>query len=95
MKKIALWLAVMALGLCLGCQGSILDSAIQNKHKHKNPVEINLKFREGQTVKLVIGGRGQVVKVHPNREKPYLVRVNTNGGPTYLYFREFELEITP
>jgi len=52
MKKIALWLTVMALGLCLGC---IPES--------EPTIKIDLNFRKGQTVNLKIGDRGQIIDV--------------------------------
>ena len=82
MKKIAMWLTAMALGLCLGCTP-----------EPKSTIKIDLKFQQGQEVRLVIGGWGQVIEVNSRREEPYLVRIDTNEGPKYLHFREFELEV--
>lgn len=76
MKKIALWLSVMALGLCLGCT------------PEPKP-HVNLKFREGQIVDLKIGGRGQIVNV--TKDGRYQVRIQTDKGSRYETFREFEL----
>lgn len=83
MKKIVLWLSVMALGLCLGCTPP------------KPTIDINLKFREGQVVNLKIGGRGQIDEVWAGDKRPYRVRIQTDEGPKYWWFQEFELEITP
>jgi hypothetical protein len=82
MKKIAMWL-VMVLGLCLGCESN------------EPTVKIDLKFRRGQTVNLVVGGKGQIIDIDADdrRGLVYRVRVNTNEGPVYRWFREFELEI--
>jgi hypothetical protein len=85
MKKIALWLAAMALGLCLGCA------------EPKPVLRVDLKFRQGQTVNLVIGGKGQIIEVD-NRvgdRRPYRVRIRTDEGSRFEWFHEFELEITP
>ena len=91
MKKIALWLSVMALGLCLGCTP-----------EPEPTIKIDLKFRIGQEVNLVIGGRGQIIEVHQpeldwhgRMTSPYRVRINTDEGPKYMWFREFELEVSP
>ena len=86
MKKIALWLSVMALGLCLGCTPP-----------PKPNVKVNLKFRRGQVINLKIGGRGQIIDVDdtPGDTCPYCIRINTNEGPKYKWFQEFELEIDP
>jgi len=84
MKKIAMWLSVMALGLCLGCTP-------------EPAVRIDLKFRQGQMVDLKIGGRGQIINVDAsgNGMMPYRVRIRTDEGPKYMWFDEFELEIDP
>lgn len=86
MKKIAMWLAVMALGLCLGCTP-----------EPKPTIKIDLKFRHGQTVYLKIGGRGQIVNVDASGggRMPYRVRIQTDEGPKFMWFDEFELEIIP
>lgn len=82
MKKIALWLAAMALGLCLGCTP-------------EPTIEIDQKFKLGQTVNMKIGdNKGQITWVWSTpSELPYQVRVWVDGRPEYMWFREFELEI--
>jgi len=81
-KNITLWLAMMALGLCLGCSDPV------HKFRHK--------FRVGQIVDLKIGGQGQITAVNPNwMELNYRVRVNTENGPKYFSFSEFELKFQP
>ena len=84
MKKITLWLAAMALGLCLGCTP-------------EPTVKIDRKFKLGQTVNMKIGGNeGHITWVWSTpSELPYQVRVWIDGRPEYLWFREFELEIEP
>ena len=87
-KKIAMWLSVMALGLCLGCTP-----------EPEPTIKIDLKFKRGQEVRLVIGGWGQVIEArqpeldwHGLMTCPYRVRIDTDHGPKYMWFREFELE---
>ncbi len=78
MKKIAI---LLILVLCLGCA--------------EPTIRINLKFRQGQTVNLKIGGRGQIIEVDKTwigNHMPYRIRIQTDGGPKYMWFREFELE---
>ena len=93
MKKIALWLAVMALGLCLGCE------TYPEKHRRRlearPDIHFNLKFEKGQIINLKIGGREQIIKVASKDDKPYKVRIRTDDGWIDHWMDEFELEISP
>jgi hypothetical protein len=70
---------LLMVGLCVGCGPAT-----------------GLKFQKEQVVNLKIGGRGQIISVpwywHTS---PYKVRINTDEGPRYRQFREFELEVQP
>jgi len=57
-------------------------------------IEIDLKFRKGQVVNLKIGGRGQIIEANPTNGV-YRVRVRTDDGSKFMWFHEFELEVTP
>ena len=94
MKKIALWLTVMALGLCLGCESSL------DKHRRqfeaRPDIHIDLKFKERQVVNLKIGGVGQIMRIDHKGDKPYGVKMRSEYYGTIIrWFREFELEIAP
>lgn len=54
------------------------------------------KYQPGQMVELRIGLRGQIIRITttPRGEYLYVVRVNTEHGPTINYLNEFELTIT-
>jgi hypothetical protein len=79
--KVAMWLAVMSLSLCLGC-GEALPKP-----------KADLKFSEGDVVEFVIGGIGQVIDTDGRLgdSMPYRIRLMTEEGPVYRFFREYEI----
>jgi hypothetical protein len=94
MKKIALWLAVMALGLCLGCESSLEQHTRQ--WKERPDIHINLKFKERQIVKLKIGGVGQIIRIDYKGDNPYGVKMRSEYyGTVIRWFEEYELEVAP
>jgi hypothetical protein len=77
MKKIVMLLTLL---LCLGCTP-------------EPTIKIDMKFQQGEEIRLVIGGWGQIIEVTPGGKMPYLVRIETDKGPKYFRFREFELKV--
>jgi len=55
--------------------------------------EVQLRFKIGDIVDLQIGGKGQIIDINYTRNAPYTIRIKTDQGCDYLYFREFELVI--